>query len=90
MIFAVGTNVLGYNYKKLDNRIKQTISYGNMSTLNSYEEVLLAEELLKINKWAGKVKFARSGGEANSISIRIARAYNKKTKCCRLWLSWLA
>ena len=78
MIFAVGTNVLGYNYKKLDNRIKQTISYGNMSTLNSYEEVLLAEELLKINKWAGKVKFARSGGEANSISIRIARAYNKK------------
>ena len=71
MIFAVGTNVLGYNYKKLDNKIKKTISNGNMTTLNSYEEVLLAKEILKINKWAGKVKFARSGGEANSISIRI-------------------
>ena len=78
MIFAVGTNVLGYNYKKLDNKIKKTISNGNMTTLNSYEEVLLAQEILKINKWAGMVKFARSGGEANSISIRIARAYNKK------------
>ena len=78
MIFAVGTNVLGYNYKKLDNKIKKTISNGNMTTLNSYEEVLLAQEILKINKWAGMVKFARSGGEANSISIRIARAYNKE------------
>lgn len=77
MIFAVGTNVLGYNYKSLDKKIQKTISSGNMSTLNSYEEVLLAKELLKIDKWAGMVKFARSGGEANSISIRIARAFNK-------------
>ena len=50
MIFAVGTNVLGYNYKKLDNKIKKTISNGNMTTLNSYEEVLLAQEILKKNK----------------------------------------
>ena len=78
MIFAVGTNVLGYNYKKLDNRIKQTISYGNMSTLNSYEEVLLAEELLKINKWAGKVKFARSGGEQIQFLLELQEHIIKK------------
>ena len=30
--------------------------------------------------WAGKVRFARSGGEANAIAIRLARAYTKKTK----------
>jgi len=75
MIFAVGTNVLGYGNTKVDNFVKKTIDKGNMTTLNSYEEVILAKKLLNINRWAGKVKFARSGGEANSISIRIARAY---------------
>jgi len=78
MIFAVGTNVLGYNYNQLDRSIHNTIKKGNMTTLNSYEEVILAKNLLRIDKWAGMVKFARSGGEANTISIRIARAFNKK------------
>ncbi len=78
MIFAVGTNVLGYNYSRLDNKIHETIKKGNMSSLNSYEEVLLAKKLLRLNSWAGMVKFARSGGEANTISIRIARAFNRK------------
>ena len=35
------------------------------------EEVELAERLIEINPWAGMVRFARSGGEANSIAIRI-------------------
>ena len=77
MIFAVGTNVLGYNFKKLDSHIHRTINLGNMTSLNSYEEVVLAKQLLKLHRWAGMVKFARSGGEANTISIRIARAFNK-------------
>ena len=51
---------------------------GNMTTLNCFEEVLLAKKLLSIDKWAGMVKFARSGGEANAIAIRIARAFNDK------------
>ena len=51
-----------------------------MSTLNSKEDIQLAEKLLEINKWAGMVKFARSGGEANAIAIRIARAAVKKDK----------
>ncbi len=78
MIFAVGTNVLGYSKKIIDNEVKKTIDKGNMTTLNSYEEVLLAKKLLRLNSWASMVKFSRSGGEANAISIRIARAYNKK------------
>ena len=45
-----------------------------MSTLNCPEEVLLAERLVELHPWADMVKFARSGGEANSIAIRIARA----------------
>ena len=45
-----------------------------MSTLNCPEEVFLSEKLLKLHKWAQMVKYARSGGEANAITIRIARA----------------
>jgi glutamate-1-semialdehyde aminotransferase len=45
-----------------------------MSTLNCPEEVYLAEKLIEINPWAQMVRFARSGGEANAIAIRIARA----------------
>ena len=49
-----------------------------MSTLNCPEEVYLAEKLLSMHSWAGKVKFARTGGEANAIAIRIARAASGK------------
>ena len=93
MIFAVGTNVLGYANKKVDNAVKKIVSSGNMTSLNSFEEVLLAKKLLKLNKWAGMVKFARSGGEANAIAIRIARAYKKnklKVAACGYhgWHDW--
>ena len=51
-----------------------------MSTLNCPEEVALAEKLVEINPWAQMVRLARSGGEANSISIRIARAASGRDK----------
>jgi glutamate-1-semialdehyde 2,1-aminomutase len=46
-----------------------------MSSLNCYEEVQLAEALIRLHPWAGGVRFARSGGESCSIAVRIARAY---------------
>ena len=80
MIFAVGTNVLGYGNKKVNAAVSKVIKDGNLSTLNSYDEVNLASELIKINKWADMVKFARTGGEANAIAIRIARAASNLKK----------
>mgnify|MGYP001379063537 CR=1 FL=1 len=77
-LMGVGTNILGYSNSKIDKKIHETIKKGNISTLNCFEEVQLSRLLLKINKWADMVKFARSGGEANSISIRIARASTNK------------
>ena len=78
MIFAVGQNTLGYANYNIDSSIKKVIRNGNMSTLNCPEEVELAEKLIKIHPWAGMAKFARSGGEANAMAIRIARAASKK------------
>jgi len=77
MIFAVGTNVLGYNNPILEKDVIRAVKNGNMSTLNCYEEVELTEELLKIDKWAGMVKYARTGAEANSIAIRIGKSFQK-------------
>lgn len=79
-IMGIGTNVLGYGNKKVDNAVRKVISNGNMSTLNCPEEVRLAERLIEINPWAEMVRFARTGGEANAIAIRIARAASGKEK----------
>ena len=73
-IMGIGTNTLGYGHEEVDNAVLNTVKMGNMSTLNCPEEVALAEKLIEINPWAEMVRFARSGGEANAIAIRIARA----------------
>ena len=73
-LMGVGTNILGYCNTEVDNSVKKIIKKGNLTTLNCPEEVYLAEKLISIHPWAGKVKFARTGGEANAIAIRIARA----------------
>ena len=79
MIMSIGTNILGYSDPEVNKAVINCIKNGNMSTLNCMEEQILAKKLVDIHKWASGVKFARTGGEANAISIRIARAYNKKT-----------
>ncbi|MAV65097.1 MAG: hypothetical protein CMG00_07910 [Candidatus Marinimicrobia bacterium] len=76
MIFAVGQNTLGYANSQIDKKIIDALKKGNMSSLNCVEELELAQRLLKIHKWAGMAKFARSGAEASSIAIRIARSVN--------------
>ena len=77
-LMGVGTNILGYGNEQVDNAVRETISNGNMSTLNCPEEVYLAEKLIEMHPWADKVRFARSGGEANAVAIRIARCASGK------------
>lgn len=79
-IMGIGTNTLGYGNKEVDSAVQKVIKNGNMSTFNCPEEVELAERLVELNPWADMVRFARSGGEANSIAIRIARAASGKDK----------
>jgi glutamate-1-semialdehyde 2,1-aminomutase len=79
-IMGIGTNTLGYGNEEVDAAVMQAVRDGNMSTLNCPEEVYLAEKLVEIHPWADMVRFARSGGEANAIAIRIARAASGKDK----------
>ena len=77
---GVGTNILGYSHTEVDNAVRKVIDKGNMSTLNCPEEVYLSEKLIKLHPWSEMVKLTRSGGEANAVAIRIARAAVKKDK----------
>ena len=79
-IMGIGTNTLGYSHPEVDEAVIKTVKDGNMSTLNCPEEVYLAEKLIDLHPWADMVRFARSGGEINSISVRIARAATGKDK----------
>jgi glutamate-1-semialdehyde 2,1-aminomutase len=79
-IMGIGTNTLGYGHPEVDEAVLKNINNGNMSTLNCPEEVQLAEKLVDMHSWAEMVRFARSGGEANAIAIRIARAASGKDK----------
>ena len=75
---GVGTNLLGYSNNLIDKKIKNVIDKGNISTLNCVEEVFLTEKLLNIHKWAGMAKYAKTGGEAATIALRIDRSFNNK------------
>lgn len=73
---GLGASLLGYCDDFVDQAVRKAVSSGVSSTLNAPEEVLLAEKILELHPFAGGVKFARSGGEAMSIAVRIARAFS--------------
>jgi len=79
-LMGIGTNILGYGHPEVDDAVRRTINDGNMSTLNCPEEVYLAERLIELHPWAHMARFARSGGEANAIAVRIARAASGRDK----------
>jgi glutamate-1-semialdehyde 2,1-aminomutase len=79
-IMGIGTNVLGYANDEVDEVVKKNIDNSNMSTFNCPEEVYLAEKLIELHPWADMARFARAGGEINSIAVRIARAATGRDK----------
>lgn len=79
-IMGIGTNLLGYGDERVDKAVRDVINKGNMSTLNCPEEVQLAERLIGLHPWADMARFCRTGGEANAVAIRIARAATGKDK----------
>ena len=71
---GVGSCILGHADPDVNAAVHAAIDAGSMSTLNCHEEVELAELLCEIHPWASMARYARSGGEAMAIAVRIARA----------------
>ena len=73
-IMGVGACILGYADEDVDQAVIAAIKSGITSTLNCPEEVKLAEVLLELHPWFDMLRYARTGGEAMAIAVRIARA----------------
>ena len=79
-IMAVGACILGYADDEVDDAVVQALRSGVNSSLNCPEEVELAEALIELHPWFGMVRYARSGGEAMGLAVRIARAHTQRDK----------
>lgn len=75
---GVGACVLGYADEDVNRAVSDAIARGNMCSLNSYEEVELAKRLIVLHPWAEMARFARTGGEACAVAVRIGRAASGK------------
>jgi len=77
-IMAVGACILGYADDEVDDAVVAALRSGVNSSLNCPEEVALAEALIELHPWFGMVRYARSGGEAMGMAVRIARAHTRR------------
>lgn len=77
---SVGMCPLGYANRVINKEVIKAIKKGNTTTLNSYLEYDCAKLILDQHKWAKMIRFTKSGGEAMSVAVRIARAYKKQDK----------
>jgi glutamate-1-semialdehyde 2,1-aminomutase len=89
---GLGSSILGYAHPELNDAVCTAIGKGVNCSLNAPEEVYLAEKLIELNPFAGGVRFARTGGEAMAIAVRIARAYTGRSKVAfsgyHGWCDW--
>jgi glutamate-1-semialdehyde 2,1-aminomutase len=89
---GLGACILGYADDDVNEAVTEAVRNASATTLNCPEEVRLAEVLVNMHPWAGKVRYARCGGEAMAVAVRIARACTGRDKIvfCGYhgWMDW--
>lgn len=78
-ITGVGTCTLGFADDEIDAAVHAAIERGSMSTLNCVEDLVLADLLVELHPWAEMVRYARTGGEALAVAVRLARAATERS-----------
>jgi glutamate-1-semialdehyde aminotransferase len=72
---ALGAVALGYAEPRVTQAVIEAASQGTVSALSSWREVELAERLCVAIPCAERVQFLKTGAEATSAAVRLARAY---------------
>lgn len=75
---AVGPIILGYADEVVDGVVKEQIDKGSIYSILHETSVELAEELIRLIPSAEMVRYAKGGGEACTVAIRIARGITGK------------
>ena len=76
---GIGSCLLGFRDPDVTQAVRRRVNLGAMATLNPPEEVELADLLCELHPWAERVRFARTGGEAVAVAVRIARATTERS-----------
>jgi len=77
---GIGACILGYADPDVDSAVQEAVRAGTSTTLNCPEEVELADLLCELHPWAEMVRYARTGGEAMAMAVRVARAKTGRDK----------
>ena len=72
---ALGAVALGYAEPRVTQAVVDAASQGNVSGLSSWREVELAERLCALIPCAERAQLLKTGAEATSAAVRLARAY---------------
>jgi len=91
-MMAVGPLSLGYCYPKVDEAVKKQLEDGITFSMMHPLEVEVAELMRDIIPNAEAVRYSKTGADATSAAVRLARAYTGKNKilCCGYhgWHDW--
>ena len=86
---GVGPLVLGYRWPAVDAAIQAQLEEGITFSLMHPLEVEVAEELSRILPGAESVRFSKTGADATSAAIRLARAFTGRSKVlCAGYHGW--
>jgi len=77
---ALGSVALGYGEPRVTRAVVEAASEGHVGALSSWREVELAERLHTLIPCAERVQFLKSGAEAASAAVRIARTYTGRDR----------
>jgi glutamate-1-semialdehyde 2,1-aminomutase len=73
-ICGLGTNLLGYGHQRIASAISSQLMHGYCHSFATYHELEAAEKLKEMFPFVDAVKFLKTGSEACSAAVRIARA----------------
>ena len=77
---ALGSVAIGYGDETITRAVLNAAALGNVAGLSHTSEVEIADRLCDVIPCAEQVRFLKSGAEAVSAAVRIARAYTGKSK----------
>lgn len=80
MVMALGPVSLGYGYEAVDNAIREQLNCGISFSLVHPLEVEVAEQVQRLVPSAERVRFSKTGADATSAAVRLARAHTGRSK----------
>ena len=72
---ALGPNILGYRHPEVDDAVRRQLEHGVLFSMASPLELEVADRLVRAVPSLEQVHFMKTGNDANSACVRLARAF---------------